>query len=171
VGPNFGAGILQADVIAALEEALDTGARFEQVAHSVREDGYWIDSGENDNAIVQTLVRNSNAVGVFGFSFLDQNRDKIKAAAISGTAPTFESISDESYPVARSLYIYIKKPHVSGNVPNVPSEAIKGYALEFTSEAAMGLGGYLGELGLITLPEEQRRLYRDAVENMTPYTQ
>lgn len=171
VGPNFGAGILRQEIVEEIAEAMGSSDAFEQVAHSVREDGYWIDSGENDNAIVQTLVRNPNAVGVFGFSFLDQNRDKIKAAAIDGVAPTFDSISDESYPVARSLFIYLKAPHVTGNVPNVPSDAIQGYALEFTSEQAMGFGGYLEELGLITLPEEQRRRYREAVENMTPYTQ
>lgn len=138
---------------------------FQMKARTLREDGNWIDAGENDNAIVQTLVRTPTAVGIFGFSFLDQNKDKIKGATIDGSAPAFDAIASGDYPVSRSLFFYIKKAHV-GVVPGV-----KEYALEFSSEAAWGPGGYLEKIGLIPLPDGQREEYRAAVENMTPYSQ
>ncbi|MFP3942443.1 MAG: substrate-binding domain-containing protein [Alphaproteobacteria bacterium] len=138
---------------------------FKKKARKIREDGAWIDAGENDNAIVQTLVRTPRAVGVFGFSFLDQNKDKIKGAKIGGTEPTFDSIASGEYSVSRSLYFYIKKAH-EGVIPGVQE-----YALEFTSEAAWGPGGYLEKIGLISLPDDLREEYRMAVESLTPYSQ
>ena len=138
---------------------------FGNIAHTLREDGKWIDAGENDNALVQTLVNTPTAVGVFGYSFLDQNADKIKGANIDGTAPEFENIAAGDYPVARSLYFYIKKGHV-GSTPG-----LQEFALEFTSDAAAGPGGYLEEIGLVPLPDAERAAVRAAVENLTTYSQ
>ncbi|MGI9475534.1 MAG: substrate-binding domain-containing protein [Hyphomicrobiaceae bacterium] len=112
----------------------------------IRDDGAWIDSGENDNLIVSKLQANPNAVGVFGFSFLDQNKSKIKGASVGGTEPTFDNIASGEYPVSRSLYFYVKKAHI-GVVPG-----IKEYLQEWTSDAAFGEDGYLIDKGLIPLP-------------------
>ena len=138
---------------------------FANLAHTLREDGKWIDAGENDNALVQTLVNTPTAVGVFGYSFLDQNADKIKGANIDGTAPEFENIAAGDYPVARSLFFYIKKGHI-GSTPG-----LQEFALEFTSEAAAGPGGYLEEIGLVPLPDADRAAVRAAVENLSTYSQ
>ena len=138
---------------------------FANIAHTLREDGKWIDAGENDNALVQTLVNTPTAVGVFGYSFLDQNSDKIKGAKIDGTEPKFENIAAGDYPVARSLYFYLKKGHV-GSTPG-----LQEFALEFTSDAAAGPGGYLEEIGLVPLPDAQRAKVRSSVENLNTYTQ
>ena len=138
---------------------------FANNAHTLREDGKWIDAGENDNALVQTLVNTPTAVGVFGYSFLDQNADKIKGANIDGTAPEFENIAAGDYAVARSLYFYIKSAHVE------MTPGLQEFALEFTSDAAAGPGGYLEEIGLVPLPDADRAAVRATVENLTPYSQ
>ncbi len=124
---------------------------FKAVAHAIREDGAFIDAGENDNLIVQKLEANPAAVGVFGFSFLDQNADKIQGATVDGVKPTFEEIASGKYGVSRSLYFYVKKEHV-GVVPG-----IEEYVAEFTSEKAWGEEGYLVDKGLIPLPEADRK--------------
>ena len=138
---------------------------FGTIAHTVREDGKWIDSGENDNALVQTLVNTPTAVGVFGYSFLAQNRDKIKGAKIDGVAPEFENIAAGDYDISRSLYFYLKKSHI-GKTPG-----LQEFALEFLSDAAAGEGGYLEEIGLVPLPAEQRQEIISNVKNGTVYTQ
>ncbi len=138
---------------------------FKGIAHSVREDGKWIDSGENDNAIVNTLVNTPTAVGIFGYSFLDQNGDKIKGANVDGIEPTFENIAAGDYAISRSLFFYIKSAHVADN------PGIQEFALEFTSEEAWGPGGYLEEIGLVPLPDADRASYRAAVEKLTSYSQ
>ena len=138
---------------------------FKSLTHTLREDGYWIDGGENDNALVQTLVNTPSAIGVFGYSFLDQNADKIKGANIDGTEVTFENIANGSYPVSRSLYFYIKKAHI-GTI-----EGLKEFALEFTSEQASGPGGYLEEIGLVPTPDAVRAKIRADVENLNTYSQ
>lgn len=138
---------------------------FGTLAHTIREDGYWIDGGENDNALVQTLVNTPTAVGVFGYSFLDQNTDKIKGANVDGAQVTFENIANGSYPVSRSLYVYLKKAHI-GLRPGLHE-----FALEFTSDSASGQGGYLEEIGLVPLSDADRAATRLAVENLTTYTQ
>ncbi len=117
----------------------------------IREDGAWIDSGENDNLIVSKLEANPNAVGVFGFSFLDQNKAKIKGASVGGTEPTFENIASGKYPVSRSLFFYVKKAHV-GVIPG-----IKEYLAEWTQPGTFGTDGYLVDKGLIPLPKEGRK--------------
>ena len=156
-------GAKKVECLAALRK--EDKKAFGNIAHTLREDGKWIDAGENDNALVQTLVNTPTAVGVFGYSFLDQNADKIKGANIDGTAPEFENIAAGDYPVARSLYFYIKKGHV-GSTPG-----LQEFALEFTSEAAAGPGGYLEEIGLVPLPDAERSAVRAAVENLSTYSQ
>jgi len=138
---------------------------FKTISHTLREDGKWIDGGENDNALVQTLVNTPTAVGVFGYSFLDQNADKIKGASMDGAEPTFENISSGLYPVSRSLFFYLKKDHI-GQTPG-----LQEFALEFTSDQAWGEGGYLEEIGLVPLPRAEQVKYRTAVENLVGYSQ
>ena len=138
--------------------------RFETIAHTLREDNAWIDSGENDNAIVQTLTRTPGSLGVFGFSFLEQNRDTVKAETIDGVAPSAETIADGSYPLARSLYIYVKKQHV-GVTPG-----LEQFVMEFMSDAAAGRGGYLQDRGLIPLPADQLATQRAIAQGLTVMT-
>lgn len=135
-------------------------SRYKGLCRTIREDGHYIEAGENDNLIVQKLEANPNALGVFGFSFLDQNSDKVQASTISGVAPTFESIADFSYPVSRPLYFYVKKAHV-GKVPGMQE-----YLAEFVSEKAMGEDGYLSEKGMIPLSEEELEKISNSVKNL-----
>ena len=135
--------------------------RFEAIAHTLREDGAWIDSGENDNAIVQTLTRTPGSLGVFGFSFLEQNMDTVKAETIDGVAPSAETIADGTYPLARSLYIYVKKAHV-GVTPG-----LEQFVQEFMSEGSAGRGGYLQDRGLVPLPADQLTAERAKAAAMT----
>jgi len=142
--------------IAALEKT--NKDRYKQICHSIREDGAFIEAGENDNLIVQKLQANPKAFGVFGYSFLDQNTDVIQGSIIGGVAPTFENISAGDYPVSRSLYFYVKNAHVG------PIPGMQEYIAEFTSEKAMGEFGYLADKGLIPAPQAEREKFRaDAV--------
>ena len=129
-------------------------SEWKRIVHTVREDGGWIDSGENDNLMVNKLIANPDAVGVFGYSFLEQNADKLKGANVDGIAPSFENIADGQYNISRSLYFYVKHAHV-GTVPG-----IKEFVEEFTSENAFGEEGYLLDKGLIPLFEEERDAIR-----------
>ncbi len=149
--------------LAALKKS-DKSA-FKAASHTLREDGRWIDAGENDNAIVQTLNNTPSALGIFGYSFLDQNSDSVKGANVNGIEPTFENIAAGDYGISRSLFFYVKKAKVAAN------QGIQDYALEFTSEEAWGPGGYLEEIGLVPLQDDERAQYRLAVENLTPYQQ
>jgi phosphate transport system substrate-binding protein len=117
----------------------------------MREDGsHFIEAGENDNLIVQKLQANPAQLGIFGFSFLDQNADRVQGATINGVQPTFDSIADGAYPVARPLFFYVKSAHVD-SIPGV-----REFLREFTSDAAWGEFGYLSDKGLIPLPEDER---------------
>ncbi len=148
--------------LAALAES-DEDA-FVTAAHTLREDGRWIDSGENDNVIVQTLVNTPSAFGVFGYSFLAQNTDKIKGASVDGAEPSFGNITTGAYPVSRSLYFYIKAAHMDA----MPS--IRQFALEFLSDEAAAEGGYLEEIGLVPLTDGDRAAFREAVTNGEGYS-
>jgi len=123
---------------------------FKKIAYHVREDGHFIEAGENDNAIVGQLEANTKAVGVFGFSYLDQNKARIKGAQVNGEMPTFEKIAAGAYPISRSLYFYVKNSHV-GAVPG-----IKEFVAEFMSDDATGEEGYCIDKGLIPLPDDAR---------------
>ena len=138
--------------------------RFKSICHTVREDGAFVEAGENDNLIVQKLEANPSAFGIFGFSFLDQNAEKVKGAAIDGVIPTFEAIADGDYPVSRPLYFYVKKAHVAV----IPG--LKEYLREFTSARAWGEEGYLSDRGLIPMPDEERRQVAKDVRELNPLT-
>jgi len=129
---------------------------------TMREDGHFIEAGENDNLIVQKLNANPNAIGIFGFSFLDQNFDKLHGVKISGVEPTFENIADGSYPVSRPLFFYAKKAHI-GSIPG-----IEEYLAEFTSDKAWGDEGYLADKGMIPMPVEERQKFANDVKTLTP---
>ena len=148
------AGAKKIPALAALQKS-DEDA-FKQRAGALREDGAWIDAGENDNAIVQTLTRTPGALGVFGYSFLEQNREQVKPASIGGVEPSPATIADGSYPLARSLYVYVKKAHI-GVTPG-----LREFIAEFVSEGAAGRGGYLADRGLIPLTPERLAAARQA---------
>jgi phosphate transport system substrate-binding protein len=137
-------------------------SKYKAVCHGVREDGAYVEAGENDNLIVQKLQANPNALGIFGFSFLDQNADKIQGSKIDGVEPTFDSIASGDYPVSRSLYFYVKKAHV-GTIPG-----IEEYVAEFTNDKAWGPEGYLADKGLIPLPEDMRAAMAESTQAMEP---
>jgi phosphate transport system substrate-binding protein len=130
---------------------------YKRICHGVREDGPYIEAGENDNLIVQKLDANPRALGIFGFSFLEQNDDKVQGSLIEGKAPEFETIADGSYPISRPLFFYVKKAHI-GSIPGMEE-----YLSEFTSEAAMGDDGYLVDKGLIPLSQAERKTQRSDV--------
>ena len=136
------------DAIKALKKADKN--RYKAICHGIREDGMFVEAGENDNLIVQKLDANPAALGIFGFSFLDQNGDKIQGSVIDGVAPSFESIADGSYPVSRPLFFYVKGAH-AGVIPG-----IQEYVNEFTSDRSWGDEGYLSDAGLIPLPHDER---------------
>ncbi|MEM7327264.1 MAG: substrate-binding domain-containing protein [Pseudomonadota bacterium] len=137
-------------------------AAFTARAHEVRNDGAWIDSGENDSSIINTLLRNEDAVGVLGYSFLEQNLDRVKAAKIGDVDPTFENIASGEYGVSRSMYFYVKLE----NHAMVPG--LVAYVSEFTEEDAWGPDGYLVEKGLIPLLAEDRAQEREmALRSLT----
>lgn len=125
--------------------------QYKKVCRHIRTDGAYIESGENDNLIVSKLEANPKAVGVFGFSFLDQNASKIKGANVDGVDPTFDNIASGKYPVSRSLFFYVKKAHV-GVVPG-----IKEFVAEFVAKGTSGNEGYLVEKGLIPLSADAHK--------------
>jgi phosphate transport system substrate-binding protein len=155
-------GAKKFDWIAAMKKT-DKNA-YKRVCHTIREDGAYIEAGENDNLIVQKLEANPNAVGIFGFSFLDQNMDQIQGSYVDGVQPTFDAIADGKYPVSRPLFFYVKKAHV--NV--IPG--IKEYLDEFTSNKAWGPEGYLSEKGMIPMPAAERAQFNDAAHSLKTLT-
>jgi len=173
LGPPPTSGTRDAFVELAMESGCSTFAwikalkssdegRYRSICHTLREDGAFIEAGENDNLIVQKLESNPDAFGIFGFSFLDQNADMVQGALVDGVAPTFESIADGSYPVSRPLFFYVKKAHV-GVIPG-----LREFLGEFTSERAWGDDGYLSDRGLIPMPKPERASVAAAVRDLTP---
>jgi len=134
--------------------------KYKAVCHSIREDGAFIEAGENDVLIVRKLEANPNAFGVFGFSFLDQNADKVQGSVVDGNGPTFDNIASGKYGVSRSLFFYVKNAHV-GTVPGMQE-----YIAEFTSEKAWGPDGYLTDKGLIPMPDAERKKYADDAKGL-----
>jgi len=129
--------------------------------HQIRQDGVYVPSGENDNLIVQKLVKDSAALGIFGYSYLTENSDRIAAATIDNIAPSPEAVQNGSYKLSRSLFFYIKKSHID-KVPGM-----KEYISMFTSEQMVGDDGACTDIGLIALPEEMRAKYRTQAKNLT----
>ncbi len=134
--------------------------RFKAVCHGIREDGVFIEAGENDNVIVQKLGANPNALGIFGYSFLEENLNTLHGASIDGVAPTFENIAGAKYPVSRALYIYVKKAHI-GVIPGLGE-----FVQEYTSDKAFGDEGYLVDKGLVPLPAAEAKKVRADVSSM-----
>lgn len=132
----------------------------EAVCQSIREDGAFIEAGENDNLIVQKLIDDKALYGVFGYSFLEENADRLQAASLNGKVPTVEAIAADEYPVARSLFFYVKKAHI-GVIPG-----IEEYVEEFISPAAMGPNGYLKNVGLIVPPRDALMKLQDKAAKM-----
>jgi phosphate transport system substrate-binding protein len=141
--------------LAALKKADEKA--FEKVWKSIREDGAYVEAGENDNVIVQKLEANAKAFGVFGFSFLEENIGKLQGVSLEGVAPTFESIADGSYKASRKMFVYVKKAHI-GVVPGLDK-----FMAEYVSEKATGEEGYLPEKGLVALPAEEHKAVAAAV--------
>ncbi|MGI9224790.1 MAG: PstS family phosphate ABC transporter substrate-binding protein [Woeseiaceae bacterium] len=135
---------------------------YKSICHTIREDGAFVEAGENDNLIVQKLEANPNAFGIFGFSFLDQNTEKVKGAGVDGVEPTFDAIADGEYPVSRPLFFYVKKAHVDV----IPG--LREFLREFTSERAWGDEGYLSDRGLIPMPVEERSGVAADVRELNP---
>ncbi len=126
---------------------------YKAVCHGVREDGAYVEAGENDNLIVQKLIANKESLGIFGYSYLEENSDKIRGNTVDGIAPEFELIAEGKYPVSRPLYFYVKKAHI-GTVPG-----LEAFLAEFTSEKAWGNEGYLADKGLIPMPDAERKQF------------
>ncbi|MGB0849501.1 MAG: PstS family phosphate ABC transporter substrate-binding protein [Thiolinea sp.] len=136
-------------------------ANYKAICHNIREDGVYIETGENDNLILQKLDANPNALGIFGFSFLDQNEDSVQGASINGVAIDFDNIASGDYPVSRPLYVYVKKEHAKTMTD------ITAFMAEFTSDDAWGEDGYLADKGMIPMPEDEREAFGAAAKNMT----
>jgi phosphate transport system substrate-binding protein len=146
------------DAMKALKKA-DAKA-YEKAWKSIREDGAYIDAGENDNLIVQKLEANPQAVGIFGYSFLEENQNKIKGAKVEGTAPSYEAIASGEYKVSRPLFIYVKKQHV-GTIPGMVE-----FVKEYVSDKALGEDGYLAAKGLVTLPGDEAKKSKTTAEGL-----
>lgn len=143
--------------VAALDENSMTAA-----CHTIREDGAYVEAGENDNLVVQKLEANPAALGIFGYSFLDQNSDKVQGSKINGVAPDFDAIADGAYPVSRPLYFYVKAAHADV----IPG--IREFLGEFTSDSAWGDFGYLSDRGLIPMPQAERSQVGISVRALEP---
>lgn len=151
-------GCAQIPQIAAIKKADEK--KFKALCHGLREDGAFVEAGENDNLIVQKLVASGTAYGIFGFSYLEENQDKVQGSIIEGKEPTYELISSGDYPVSRSMFVYAKKAHV-GVIPG-----LQEFLLEMTSARAMGEDGYMAEKGMITLTEESRKEVADTARTL-----
>ncbi|CAN5429534.1 PstS family phosphate ABC transporter substrate-binding protein [soil metagenome] len=139
-----------AEAIESLQALKKSDAKaFEKAWKTVRDDGAYVEAGENDNVIVQKLEGNPNAFGIFGYSFLEENVSKLQGVEIDGVVPAYETISDGSYKPSREMFVYIKKAHI-GVIPGLDK-----FALEYVSDAATGEDGYLGQKGLVPLPTDR----------------
>jgi phosphate transport system substrate-binding protein len=145
-----------------LELFMEAGCDLEnkKACHAIREDGAYVEAGENDNLIAQKLAANKNALGIFGYSFLEENTDKLKGLKIDGIAPSFETIASAKYTAARPLFVYIKKQHI-GVIPG-----LKEFANEYVSDKAIGEEGYLSDRGLVSLDKSDLAKSRNDVKVM-----
>ncbi len=135
--------------------------KYKGVCHGVREDGAYVEAGENDVLIIRKLEENANVFGIFGFSFLDQNADKVQGSLIEGKEPSFDNIADGTYPISRPLFFYVKNEHAK----TIPG--IREYVAEFSSEKAWGSDGYLADKGLIPMPDAERERYHSEASTLT----
>ncbi|WP_037551653.1 substrate-binding domain-containing protein [Sphingomonas sp. URHD0057] len=146
--------------MAAVKKADET--KYKAICTGMREDGCYIEAGENDNLIVQKIEANPGTIGIFGYSYLEENADRVKGLQINGVGPSYQTISSFKYPGARPLYIYIKNAH-AGAIP-----AVRAYAAEFTKESAFGPNGYLLKAGLISAPNTIRARSQQAARALAP---
>ena len=142
--------------------ARDNKQDFKPIAHALREDRHFIEMGENDNLIVQKLIANPHALGIFSFSFLEVNRDRIQAVALNSYKPHFETVASGDYPLVRSLYLYVKKAHAN----QIPG--LQAFINAFMSDQAIGQEGYLIEKGLIPLPQKELLAQRAIARDLKP---
>lgn len=143
--------------MAELEESDED--KWEEVCSRMRQDGPFVEAGENDNLIVQRLEADPNAIGIFGYSFLYENSDKLKPVKVNGVAPDFDTIADGSYPISRPIFFYVKNAH-RDVIPGM-----KEFLEEYVSDGALGPDGYLPERGLTPLSDEKRKEVQDLVLN------
>ncbi|MEO8175022.1 MAG: substrate-binding domain-containing protein, partial [Sphingomicrobium sp.] len=136
--------------------------KYKAICTGMREDGGFIEAGENDNLIVQKLEANAGTIGIFGYSYLEENADKLKGLQINGVSPTYQSISAFKYPGARPLYVYVKNAHVAA----IP--AVRAFVAEFTKESTFGPQGYLLRAGLIASPNNVRAHSQTAARSLAP---
>ncbi len=129
-----------------------------KACHAIREDGAYVEAGENDNLIAQKLISNVNALGVFGYSFLEENKGRLKGLKIEGVEPTFDTIAEGTFPASRPLFVYIKKAHI-GAIPG-----LREFADEYVSVRALGEDGYLAERGLVALEKAELAKSRQEVK-------
>lgn len=136
--------------------------KYKAICTGMREDGGYVEAGENDNLIVQKIEANPGTIGIFGYSYLEENSGRLKGLQINGVDPTYATISSFRYPGARPLYIYIKNAHANA----IP--AVRAYAAEFTKESAFGPNGYLLKAGLISAPNNIRARSQQAARSLSP---
>ena len=146
--------------VAALKKSDEAKAK--AVCTGIREDGVYVEAGENDNLIVQKIEANPGTIGIFGYSYLEANENALKGVSINGVQPTYDSIATFKYPGARPLFIYVKNAHL-GAIP-----AIRAYVAEFTKETTWGRGGYLVRRGMIASPDAVRAKSAAIAKAMTP---
>ena len=145
-------------------KAKELKKKYKALCHSIREDGVYIEAGENDNLIVQKLDANPKALGIFGYSFLDQNADKVQGSIIDGKAPTFDNIAQGKYKVSRPLYFYVKKAHLDR------VQGIREFVAEFTSDKAWGPEGYLVDKGMIPMSKKERGAWKVKIDSLANLT-
>ena len=153
-------GCKEFDFIKAMKK--NDKSAYKSLCHTIREDGAYVEAGENDNLIVQKLQASPSAFGVFGYSFLEQNSDSVQGSIVNGVEPEFEEIASGNYPIARSLYFYVKKEHI-GIIPGITE-----FMTEFTKEDTWGDDGYLADKGLIPLSEDSRNQWSDKINDLEP---
>ncbi|MGQ0589324.1 MAG: substrate-binding domain-containing protein [Sphingosinicella sp.] len=136
--------------------------RHQQVCRQIREDGAYIEAGENDNLLVQRVAENQGAIGVLGYSFLEENGERVRGIPIGGVSPTAETIQNFTYPGARRLYIYVKGEHLNA----IPG--LREFLTAFSQ--GWGPGGYLTQRGMIPLPDNERQAAEAAIQNPRPIT-
>jgi phosphate transport system substrate-binding protein len=146
--------------MAAIKKADEN--KFKAICTGLREDGAYVEAGENDNLIVQKVEANPGTIGIFGYSYLEENQDRLRGIAVNGVAPNYDTIASFKYPGARPLYIYIKNAH-AGAIP-----AVRAYAAEFTKESAFGPNGYLRRAGMIAAPNNVRARSQQLARALQP---
>ena len=133
---------------------------YKDVCTKIREDGVFVEGGENDNLLVQKVSTDPTAIGVLGYSFLEENADKVRAVALNGKTPDPQSITDLSYPGARKMYVYVKGEHLQAK------PAIKDFITTYAK--ATGKGGILEQRGLVPFAAEDAAAAQEQANKLAP---